>query len=443
VSYDPKRFKPLTFHDAVPAFLSGKEDTPRDYLERCLQVIERREPEVRAFVTLNIQGARKAADESTARYRAGRPLSAVDGMPLGIKDLYETEDMPTQFGSALFKDSRTARDAAAVYGLRRSGAIILGKTVTTEFGFYDPGPTRNPFDPSRTPGGSSSGSAAAIGAGMIPAAIGSQVVGSLIRPAGYCANIGFKPTFGALHRGGGGTGLSQACIGVHAGALQDLWAVAWQIANTVGGDPGYPGLFGEAALAAPVKPKRLMRMDTAGWKVADAASRERFEAAVARLADQGVEIVRAPAGFEAAIADAREVTHDICGYELRWPLKAYRERGPNSLSADIGKRLEVWEKLTPEQYRKALARREELRRQHQALRETAPALVTLSAPGAAPHGMGTGDPVFALPGSVLGAPAMSLPMLEAEGMPLGLQVVGYPHADAELVAMAGWIMQTL
>ena len=445
MSYAPGNFRPLSFFDRVPDFLSGR-DTPRDYLERCLATIASREPEVRAFVTLNEAAARRAADESSARYRAGTPLSAVDGMPIGIKDLYETEDMPTQFGSALFKGHHTGRDAAAVFGLRRSGAIIIGKTVTTEFGFYDPGPTRNPFDASRTPGGSSSGSAAAVGARMIPAAIGSQVVGSLIRPAGYCGHIGYKPTFGALNRGGGGTGLSQACIGVHAGALEDMWAVACQIAATVGGDPGQPGLLGEAPLPAPEKPQRFIRLDTAGWQATDERTRRRFEDAVSRLAQLGVRIVSkaddaAVAEFESMIAEAREVTHDICGYELRWPLKAYRERGPGALSQDIAKRLEGWERLTPEQYRKALARREEIRRKQAAFRERAQGFITLSAPGAAPVGMGTGDPAFALPGSLLGAPALSLPVLEVDGMPLGLQLVGYPHGDARLAGIAQWVMQ--
>jgi Asp-tRNA(Asn)/Glu-tRNA(Gln) amidotransferase A subunit family amidase len=445
MTYNPRNFEPLKFAEALPAFLSGK-DTPRDYLERCLDTIAKREQEVRAFVVINEPGARKAADASSERYRAGRPLSRVDGMPIGIKDLYETEDMPTQFGSPLFRNHNTHRDAAAVFGLRRSGAVILGKTVTTEFGFYSPGPTRNPFDLKRTPGGSSSGSAAAVGARMIPAAIGSQVVGSLIRPAGYCANIGYKPTFGALNRGGGGTGLSQACIGVHAGSIDDTWIVAHEIARTVGGDPGHPGLEGDATPPPAERPARLIRVDTAGWKACDPTTRARFEAALEHLAACGIEIVAkedqgAVSEFEDLIKEAREITHDVCGYELRWPLKAYRERGPNALSEDIAKRLEVWERLTPVDYRKALSRREELRRKHQALRELAPAFITLSSAGAPPIGMATGDPVFAIPASLLAAPALSLPVLEVDGMPLGLQIFGYPHADAQLGGIGRWILQ--
>jgi Asp-tRNA(Asn)/Glu-tRNA(Gln) amidotransferase A subunit family amidase len=446
--YDPKQSRLLTFRDAVRRFRDAT-DSPRGYLERCLQVIEAREPEVQAFVVLNIEGARKAADASTARYRAGAPLSRVDGLPIGIKDLYETADMPTQMGSALFKDWRSGRDAAAVHALRQGGAIIVGKTVTTEFGFYNPGPTRNPFDPARTPGGSSSGSAAAVGAAMLPAAIGSQVVGSLIRPAGYCANVGFKPTFGALNRGGGGTGLSQACIGVHAGSIEDSWAVSHHIAAFAGGDPGHPGLFGAPDVPAPAKPARLIRLETAGWPQCDDATRGRFEDALARLSRQGVSVLSRKddpkiAEFEAAIAEAKQVTDTLCGYELRWPLTIYRDRGPHALSDNIAARLKVWEQLTVEQYRAALARREALRRMHAALKELAPAQLTLSSAGAAPRGLGnTGDPVFAIPGSLLGAPAMSLPLLETEGMPLGLQLLGYPHGDADLHGLARWISTAL
>src|SRR3546814_123250 len=161
-------------------------------------------------------GAMAAAEASDRRWRDGTPLSPIDGMPVGVKDLYMTRDMPTQMGSPLYAGRSTGEDSACVQALRLAGAVVLGKTVTTELGFSHPGPTTNPFDPARTPGGSSSGSAAAVGAGMVPAAIGSQVVGSVIRPAGFCANTAIKPTLGALHRGER-QGLSHSHLGVHAG----------------------------------------------------------------------------------------------------------------------------------------------------------------------------------------------------------------------------------
>jgi Asp-tRNA(Asn)/Glu-tRNA(Gln) amidotransferase A subunit family amidase len=159
MTYDPSSTKLLTFHDKVPAFLDGG-DTPRAYLERCLETIEAREPDVKAFVTMSIDRARQTADEASERYRKGTPLSPLDGMPIAIKDVFETADMPMQLGSPLFKGYETGWDAASVYFLRRGGAVVIGKTVTTEFAFGEPGPARNPWDTNRTPGGSSSGSGA-------------------------------------------------------------------------------------------------------------------------------------------------------------------------------------------------------------------------------------------------------------------------------------------
>jgi len=185
MTYSPHAFAPLTFFDAMPRFRDGG-DTPRAYLERCLEVIADREPVVKAWVVLNLPGARAVADASTERYRRGHPISPIDGMPVGIKDLIETKDLPTGHGCAAFAGNETRRDSAIVRALRDAGAAILGKTVTTEMGGAFPGPTTNPFDPERTPGGSSSGSAAVIAARMVPVAIGTQV--------GACSSRRAKPT---------------------------------------------------------------------------------------------------------------------------------------------------------------------------------------------------------------------------------------------------------
>src|SRR5262249_46321080 len=155
------------------------------------------EPRIGAFVTVNLVEARAAADRSTARWRAGNPLSAIDGMPLGIKDIIETANMPTQNGSPLLAGFHSGTEPASVAGLREAGGVIVGKTVTTEFAATEPRGTRNPWDPTRTPGGSSSGSAAAVGAGVIPVGLGTQVIGSTLRPASFCGCYGFKPTVGA------------------------------------------------------------------------------------------------------------------------------------------------------------------------------------------------------------------------------------------------------
>src|SRR5215467_8098550 len=198
--YDPREFRSLTFHGAVPQFRDGT-DTPRAYLERCLETIAEREAVVQAFAALNLTGAREAADESTKRWKGGHPRSPIDGLPIGIKDLLETKDMPTQMGCAAYRDNFPKRDNAAVWALRQAGAVIVAKTVTAELGGSHPGPTTNPFDTTRTAGGSSSGSAASVGARMLPAAIGTQVGGSIIRPAAFCGNFALKPTQGAINRG--------------------------------------------------------------------------------------------------------------------------------------------------------------------------------------------------------------------------------------------------
>ena len=258
-TYDPKTIKLLSWHDHVPKFLDGS-DTPRDYLERCLETIEAREPEVKAFVAMDVTVARKAADKATTRYKAGNPLSVVDGMPIVIKDLYEVKGMPTELGSPAMKGYGGDKDCAHARVLRDGGAAILAKTVTTEFGAADPGPTRNPFDITRTAGGSSSGTSAAVGAAMVPAGTGSQVRGSILRPASWSGNYAIKPTFGALNRlGGHSMSPSQSVLGVQAGALEDCWATAYYISSTAGGDPGHPGLYGEALLGAAKRPKRLKR----------------------------------------------------------------------------------------------------------------------------------------------------------------------------------------
>jgi Asp-tRNA(Asn)/Glu-tRNA(Gln) amidotransferase A subunit family amidase len=235
--------QPIAFFPAAADYAAGK-DTPRDFLERCLVRLEEFEPAIGAFVCHDIAAARTAAERSTERRRGGRPLSPIDGMPVGIKDIIETADMPTEQGSPLFVGCRTGRDAASVAALREAGAVILGKVVTTEFAATEPRGTRNPWDSERTPGGSSSGSAAAVGCGMVPAALGTQVVGSILRPASFCGCVGFKPSVGGINRGGSYDYFSQSCTGVLAASLEDAWLVAINISPRAGGDPGYPGLQG-------------------------------------------------------------------------------------------------------------------------------------------------------------------------------------------------------
>ena len=433
-------------------FLHG-EDTPSNYLDRCLDSINAQEPEVKAWVTTRLDAVRTEAAAADRRYASGTPLSPVDGIPIGIKDVIQTRDMPTKFGSPIFDNNETGFDSASVDALRRAGALIVGKTVTTEFAFVKPGPTRNPFNTTKTPGGSSSGSSAAVGAGMVPAALGNQVVGSIIRPAAFCGNYAIKPTLGALHMGEG-LGLSQLHLGVHAASLHDMWTVASEIAERAGGDPGFPGLYGPKTLGPKTQPKRLTFLETEGWAKCDDTTRAAFTKYLQQLRDMGVDIVtrndsKLTNDFELKISDAVRLCREICSFELRWVLRQYRETG--KLSDELTIWVEMAEKLTLEDYRMALATRAHMR---QALAEVTPttdAFITLASVGSAPHidyqadsgeaeyAYLTGDPAFNAATSALGAPAITLPKMALNGMPLGVQVIGAPNRDWELTNLANWL----
>jgi len=442
--YDPRTVELLSFNRAVPAFLDGS-DTPRAYLERCLETIEAREPEIRAFVTLNIQGARKAADAAAERYKAGRALSCVDGMPVAIKDVFDTEDMPTRMGSPIFEDAKPGYDAASVFWLRRGGAVILGKTVTTEFAFGTPGPTRNPWDTARTPGGSSSGTAAAVGAKMVPAGTGSQVRGSVMRPAAFCGTYALKPSHGAINtQGGFPSPPSIGHLGVLAGTLTDTWRTAHYISATAGGDPGHRGLGGESALPPEQKPARLARLETAGWAETPGETRELFDRLVADIAAKGVEIVdrRSSPEIEALerqLAGLTPVLMDVLTWEGRYPLALYAARHPDRLGEAVAARVKASEDMTREQYEAALDALDELRRRFEALRGRVDGCIALTATGAAPEGMAVGNPIYGDVSSGLRAPAFNLPMLALDGMPLGVQAIGFHGTDYRLAGLAHWL----
>jgi Asp-tRNA(Asn)/Glu-tRNA(Gln) amidotransferase A subunit family amidase len=436
------------FLPATADFTNGK-DSPRAFLERRIADLDAWEPKIGAFVALNFAAARTAADRATERWRAGKPLSPIDGMPIGIKDIIETIDMATENGSPLYAGFQGNRDAASVAALREAGGVIVGKTVTTEFAWMHPRATRNPWDLTRTPGGSSSGSAAAVAVGAISVGIGTQVFGSIVRPSSFCGCFGFKPTVGAINRGGSHDALSQSTHGPIAASLPEAWHVAYEISRRAGGDPGYSGLYGPSTCPTPSRPRRLAVLETDGWAVASAAAKAVFAEASAKLKSASVTLVsrhesEKVASVEDAIHDARELSHNIIAWESRWPLNTYRARDASKLSQpmhDLSVRAEA---MTLDDYRRDIQERDRRRAVYHALAEDFDACLTLSAPGPAPVGLGwTGDPAFVIPGSMLGVPAISLPVLQDGGLPLGLQLLGFADADAALFSAAGGVLAVL
>jgi len=437
-----------SFAQSLPAFTAGT-DTPRAFLERCLAEIEAREGQVKAFVETAIPAARQAADEATARWKAGKPLSSIDGMPIGVKDVIETKDMPTGMGSPLFTGWRSGRDSASVAALREAGAVIIGKTVTTEFAASFPGPTCNPHDLTRTPGGSSSGSAAGVAAGFFSAGLGTQVVGSIVRPSSFCGVYGYKPSLGGINRLGSHDFMSQSCQGVLAASLADVWHVVMEIVARTGGDPGYPGVAGPMTLPPQKMPKRLVFLETTGWSKVSPALQSAMQEAFAKLSAKGIEIINRSmnadvAAAEEAITDALRITREVNCWESRWPLNIYAERDVTKLSPDMQARAKEAASMTPDQYRAACAHRDAIRAAYAKLKATGDAIITLSAVGVAPVGIkSTGDPAFAVPGSLLGVPALSLPLISQNGLPVGIQLMGFEQCDADLFAIARSVQETV
>jgi Asp-tRNA(Asn)/Glu-tRNA(Gln) amidotransferase A subunit family amidase len=440
-----------SFSRALPALLAGTL-TPRELLERCLERIAARESEVKAFVVLNREGARAAADAATARYRAGTPLSSVDGCPVGIKDIMDTCDLPTQMGSPVFKGWRPAYDAACVQALRKGGAVIVGKTVTTAFACGATTVTRNPHDPARTPGGSSSGSAAAVGAGMLPVALGTQTQGSLLRPAAYCGAVGFKPTYGVLPvQGVHPISATHDHLGVIGATLDDTWRIASHISLTHG-SPGHPFLDGAAADApAAKKPRRLIRLYMRPWEEEVApATRDVFEAFIDKLKSAGVEIIDRESNanigqFERALDGGYvERSIELTTYEMKWPYEQYVEKFGGLMDKRVIDRIAHATEMTPAYYTDLLAGRRQMQGLARKTLTGSDAFVTLTAPGPAPVAHDhTGNRAYQTYATFLGLPAFSLPLLTVQCMPLGVQLIGLAGADGALAATANWLTKTM
>lgn len=416
--------------------------TSEQFVEACLARINDIDTRVQAWAFLDPDYALQQARAADERRLSGQLIGPLHGVPLGIKDIFDTADMPTEHGSVLYAGRTPSSDATVVARLRAAGALIMGKTVTTEFAYFAPGKTRNPHNPEHTPGGSSSGSAAAVAANMVPLAIGSQTNGSTIRPAAYCGVIGFKPTHGLISRHGA-LALSRTLdqVGLFANSVEDVALLAEQI---VGHDENDPDTrprarvpFANTAAEEPPLPPMFAFIKTPHWQSADEDTREGFAEIIGQLGSQVEEVDLFPSASEAwqwhQTIMAAEMAHNL---EREWANE--RGRLSEQLRAQIARGREV----RATDYLRTLGRVAPVHESFVELFEQRyDAILTPAAPSAAPQGLAsTGDPSFCTLWTFCGMPAISLPLLQsANGLPIGVQLVGPRHGDARLLRTARWL----
>lgn len=354
------------------------------------------------------------------------------GLALGVKDIIDAPPYATGCGSPIHAGTMPARDAAAVAQLRAAGAVVMGKTVTTEFAFFSPGPTRNPYDGERTPGGSSSGSAAAVAAGFIDAGLGSQTAASITRPASFCGVVGFKPSYGSYSLSGvKGLAPSFDTLGALSRDVATMAAVHAVLANPL---PAAP-------VAEATAPRRVGVCRTPWWDKAGQATRDAMEdAAAAFAADTEVEDVDM-AGFE----DAAELHAGIMAFEAAQTLACELAMQPDRLSPVLRGMLETGTRIRRDEHVRNLRRAEELRARVQDLTERYDVLLAPAAVGEAPLGLGaTGDPIFSRAWTLLRLPAITLPgFVGPAGMPVGVQLIAGLHENERLLAHALWAERLL
>jgi len=392
------------------------ESTSEALVAACLERIDAREETVRAWAHLD----RAAALEAARRLDSSAPRGPLHGVPVGVKDIIDTADLPTECGTPVHAGRRPERDADCVAALRAAGAVVLGKTVTTELALYQPSKTRNPADPSRTPGGSSSGSAAAVADGMVPLALGTQTAGSVIRPAAFCGVLGFKPIRGVLSLAGVKP-LSERLdtLGLFAREVEDLRLLGAAL-----------GASWPASGAAP----SFAVCRTPWWERADGDSRAAVEAAAERLRAAGARVrsVSLPATFDGLVEAQDTVQAHDCARSLAWELSEHGDE----LSDVLRAYLEHGRRVAADEASAAAALGAESAAELSALLGAGEVLLVPAVVGEAPplsEGV-TGDPLFCRPWTLLGTPALSVPGLTgSHGAPVGVQLVGAVGADAAVL----------
>jgi Asp-tRNA(Asn)/Glu-tRNA(Gln) amidotransferase A subunit family amidase len=435
----------LTAADAARLIRKGALSSV-ELVEACLARIREVDAQVEAWAFLDADHALNQARACDELRLSGAAIGPLHGVPIGIKDIFDTADMPTENGSPLCAGRTPSRDAAVVARLRAAGAVIMGKTVTTEFAYFAAGKTRNPHNAAHTPGGSSSGSAAAVASGMVPLAIGSQTNGSTIRPAAYCGIVGYKPSHGLISRARA-LALSRTLdhVGLFARTVEDIALLLEQSAGYDQKDPDTRprARIPYAALACeePPLPPMFALLKTPHWERAGEDVKEGFTELAAQLGERIEEIELLPSA-----AAAWDLHQTIMSAEMAMNLERAYERGRDRLSQRLRRQIEEGRQVTALEYQRALARIGPLHESFLELfQQRYDAIVTPAAPGPAPEGLdNTGDPSFCTLWTLCGMPAVSLPLMQAKnGLPMGVQLVGPRNGDARLLRTARWLTEKL
>ncbi len=402
----------------------------------CLERIAEADAAVQAWAFLDPELALQQARAADRHQASGAPLGPLHGVPVGIKDIIDTADMPTENGTVLHAGRRPAKDAVVVARLRAAGAIIMGKTVTTELATYSPGKTRNPHHSEHTPGGSSSGSAAAVAAHMVPLAVGTQTNGSVIRPAAFCGVVGFKPSYGLINRDGilrQSPALDQ--VGVFARTPEDAALLAENLCDAA----ALPRWL-EGAGAASQRLPRLAFVKTSIWNRTAFDAREALSGLAFRLGGTVIEVE-----MPEAAAGAWEWQRIVMEAEVAANYDAEWKQGRDRLSDSLRSQIERGRAVTAVDYQHALERITVVNAAFESLYACCDVILTPAVAGTAPRGLdSTGDPAFCTLWTFCGMPALTLPLLRGtNGLPLGVQLVAPRYCDAQLLRAARWLCNTV
>jgi len=407
--------------------------------------IEKFENKIKAWAFFDKKFFLEKAQEKDEWRLSGKPLGPLHGLPVAIKDIFKTEDMPTQYGTPIRENYQSRDDAKVVSILRSAGAIIMGKTVTTELAYFDPGKTTNPHDYSRTPGGSSSGSAAAVASFMAPIAIGSQTNGSTIRPASYCGVVGYKPTYGLVSRDGA---LAQSFlldqVGVIARNVEDVALCSSVIIKKDLEDKStisYPTEdFLTRVQAKPFFEPQLIFIATSKWKNLDDDAKKDFEKFLKKI-DKQVTIYSNPSYFE-KIFDYHKIIHET---DMAYNFLSTYEKHKKKIGKKMIEAIERGLSYKAKDYAEAVDQMAIIYDTFKEAFHHYHAIITPATTGYAPKGLSyTGSPEFCTTWTYLGMPAITLPLIEGSAkLPLGVQLVGEKLDDTRLLQTANWLLKKI